>query len=176
MNLSKTIFFIIPLLLLGCTPEDDDSSVLEGTWQSEEFPSNGRLSDIIYNFSGNNFNELISNKDSDGEYTLTENTGSLEVLGETITTETGLTAYQINLTYDRDKNSLVKQIAYVSNNELFLGNTNIIEDDECLGDSYTTVTTEIEIVNGIVVGFEEVSTCYLRPTSINLSFPYAKKS
>jgi len=176
MNLSKTIFLVIPLLLLGCTPEDDESSVLEGTWQSEEFPSNGQLSDIIYNFRGSNFNELISNKNSEGEYTLTENTGNLEVLDKTITTETGLTAYQINLTYDREKNPLVKQIAFVSNNELFLGNTNIIDDEECLGDSYKTVTTEIEIVNGQVTGFKEVSTCYLRPTTINLSFPYAKKS
>lgn len=180
MNTSKILVLAIPLLLLGCTVEDEDSTALEGTWQSEEFASSGQLSDIIYHFDGNNFNELISLKNSDGKYTLTENKGTLEILDETITTESGLTAYQINLTYDRDSNPLVKQIAYISDKALFLGNTKEVTDESekqsCQGDTYSTKTTDIEIVNGAVVSFEEVTKCFLRPSTLNLSFPYNHQS
>ena len=179
MNTSKILVLAIPLLLLGCTVEDEDSTALEGTWQSEEFASSGQLSDIIYHFDGSNFNELISLKNSDGKYTLTENKGTLEILDETITTESGLNAYKINLTYDRDNNPLVKQIAYVKDNQLFLGNTKEVtgetEKAACEGDTYSTTNTDVQIVNGNITSFEEVKKCFLRPTALNLSFPYNKQ-
>lgn len=164
---------------MGCVAADDNEpTLLQGTWQSEEFPSSGYLSDIIYNFQGNNFEELISYKDAQGEYSLTENTGSFEILEDTMISESGLTAYKINLSYDRQNNKEYKQIAYINNGKLFLGNTNEVTDETdkqaCEGDTYTTTTTEVEIVNGSVLGFEEVTKCFLRPTSLNLSFPYNK--
>lgn len=179
MNLIKVVLLATPLLLVGCVIDEEENTPIEGTWQSEEFASSGQLSDIIYHFDGNNFNELISLKNSEGKYTLTENKGTLEILDETITTESGLTAYQINLTYDRDNNPLVKQIAYVKDNQLFLGNTKEVtgetEKAACEGDTYSTTNTDVQIVNGNITSFEEVTKCFLRPTALNLSFPYNKQ-
>lgn len=172
----KILTPIFVLSLLGCVAADEkDATSLQGTWQSEEFDQNGDIADLIYNFSGSSFDELISIKNDNGNFEVeSENKGSFTILDDTIKTQSGLTAYQVNFEYNRVRNELVKQIAYIENKQLFLGNTTEVENDNCVGDTYTLTTTEVEIEDGQVINAYEVSRCFTRPTKINLNFPYNK--
>ncbi|MFY0640747.1 MAG: hypothetical protein JXR16_06845 [Bermanella sp.] len=170
MKLIKTLFLLSPLCLFGCTTEEDEPTALQGTWQSAEFidSQSDKTSDIIYEFSGNNFKELISIKNNDDTYQLVESSGSFEILEEPITSEGGSEAYQINFTYDRDENAVKYDIAYIQDGELFFGSA--LQAD-CGDDTYAIVTTETTTSGGQVISTEK-TTCYSRPTKLNFSLPF----
>ncbi|MGR6875144.1 hypothetical protein ACU6U9_23335 [Pseudomonas sp. HK3] len=173
MTRLKAILLITPLtlFLLGCAAEDEDATVLQGTWQSEEFTTEGNTGDITYNFNGDNFKVFTSLKVSPDTYTNIESTGDFKIL-DTITTDSGLEAYQVNFTYKRDKGALEKKIIYIDGRKLYLGNST--KSEACEGDTYTLIESITQVVNESIIT-NEVSTCYIRPTSLNLSFTYNKK-
>ncbi|MFT5593958.1 MAG: hypothetical protein ACI8SR_002345 [Oceanicoccus sp.] len=171
MKLIKTLFLLSPLCLLGCTTEEEDPTALQGTWQSAEFidSQSNKTSDIIYEFSGNDFKELISIQNDDGTYQLDESSGSFEILEESIISEGGSEAYQINFTYDRDENAVKYDIAYIQDGELFFGSA--LQAD-CGDDTYAIVTTETTTSGGQVISTEK-TTCYTRPTALNFGLAYS---
>ena len=170
MKLIKALFLLSPLCLFGCTTEEEDSTVLQGTWQSAAFTDSqsNKTSDIIYEFSGNNFKELISVQNDDGTYELKESMGRFEVLAEKVNTTEGPEAYQINLTYDRDENAIKFDLANIQDGILYFGSAN---EAQCGDNTYSVITTETTTSSGSPVSIEK-TTCYARPTKLNASLPY----
>lgn len=170
MKLIKTLFLLSPLCLFGCTTEEDDPTALQGTWQSAEFidSQSDKTSDIIYEFSGNNFKELISIKNDDDTYQLNESSGSFEILEESIISDGGSEAYQINFTYDRDENAIKYDIAHIAGGLLYFGSAN---EADCNDSTYEVITSETTTSGGQVISTEK-TTCYARPTKLNFSLPF----
>lgn len=170
MNIIKTLFLLSPLCLFGCTTEEEDPTALQGTWQSAEFTDSqsNKTSDIIYEFSGNNFKELISIKNDDDTYQLNESSGSFEILDAMIKSEEGSEAYQINFTYDRDENAIKYDIAHITDGTLYFGSAN---ETDCHDNTYEVITSETTTSGGQVISTEK-TTCYARPTRLNFSLPF----
>lgn len=161
------------LALIGCAADDIESTVIEGTWQTEEFTDSesGETTDIIYAFYDDEFSELISVIDDDDNYDLEESEGTFTISEETITTDDGYEAYQIDFTYDRDENSIKYDIVYIGDDAIYFGNANPTSDEDCGDDTYEVITADTSISNGVVTSTEE-STCYARPTTVNFGLPY----
>lgn len=171
MNFIKALLLFSPICLLGCTTEEEDTTALQGTWQSTEFTDSvsGKVSDIIYEFSGNKFNELISIKNDDNTYKLEESTGSFTILETMMTSAGGQEVYQVDFSYNRDENQTKYDIAYIQDGELFFGSA--LQAD-CGDDTYPIVTTETTTSGGQVISTEK-TICYARPTELNFGLAYS---
>jgi hypothetical protein len=161
-----------PLLLFslfGCVADDQEATVIQGTWQSTEFTDSqsNKPSDIIYEFNGNNFKELISIKNDDDTYEIEENAGNFTILEQTFISEDGEEVYQVNFIYDRDDNSSKFDIAYIQDGELFFGSANATD---CSDETYEVVTSETS-TEGQIISTEK-TTCYARPTKLNFNLPF----
>ena len=162
----------ICLLSVGCssgsTPSDNDHIKISGDWKSGAVALNGLVVNYLWSFEKNEFLRTIEYVN--GSPSVIE--GGVYTVGRSRMMPSGLTAFEINLTYvNPDDTTTTKlDIVYINNNSLYFGQENVI--DPCEGEYFTETRVNEIVVNNVVVDTQEETVCLSRPTSLDLDLPH----
>lgn len=183
----KVVFSVVittaSFLLSGCNSDSSSGDKIEyasgkasneaiqGDWQSEQFVKDGMLVTYSWSFEGTDFVKKVEALRSSGEVDTVQINGTYSS-GSNVVLSSGISAKTIDLNF-KDTSGNVKtvmDIVYVKDDELYFGQENISET--CEGEYYEKSTLEVDIINGQVRGFDEVTKCYARPIALDYERVY----
>lgn len=171
------------LLLSGCNSDSSSgdkteyasgkvlNEAIQGEWHSEQFVKNGMLLTYSWSFEGTDFVKKVEAQRSNGEVDTVQINGTYSS-DRNVVLSSGISAKTIDLNFtDTNGNvTTVMDIVYVKDDELYFGRENISET--CEGEFYEKSTLEVDIINGEVRGFEEITKCYARPVALDFERIY----